>query len=799
MRFICRLQGALTLCALLILSACGGNSPTTPGLPAGPQPGPNDLSGTVIAPAGGDVSGTLVIACSDANCTSPLGATVTQPGQSGPFLITAVPGVQYVLVAIKDANGNNNVEEPGDFIGVYTVDGTNAALVTPPAANLNIQLQGQVATAPGTPTPGVPGGGASGKGSVTGTLIFPGSRENAALHGAGRVGDFDLSDFAFVSSALASLEPDMSLLRSVPAPFLTSRPAEVVPGEVIVKYESGASTLGAEPTLKTLNNKLSGYSFAGEPVRAVRALALRDAGLYRAEGLSAAETVALAEDLSARADVLYAEPNAMRYALETPNDEYYGIQWHYPAMNLPNAWDIEDGTSNPVTVAVVDTGAVTSHPDMAGVFVGGYDFISDAAEAADGDGRDADANDVGQDSGYHGLHVAGTVAASTNNGTGVAGVSWGAKVVPVRVLGVSGGGTLADIIDGTLWAGGLGTIANPNPADVINLSLGGTAPCSGAEEDVFAQLKAAGVVVIVAAGNSNEDAGFSSPANCDNVITVGATGPQNNRAPYSNYGDTIDVMAPGGDTSQSIDFGGQQLLAGVWSPLADDTGDTFYSAYQGTSMAAPHVAGLAALILSQDPTITPDAVLARLVASATPLSNTACGGETCGAGLIDAAKALSSTDTGPAPGDPPAPPETGDVDTFVAAFFCTTDACNEYDSNLSEAVFVPTTGLEVPFEVTGLEPGLYIVAAWQDINGDQEVSEGEPFGFHRNNLRVAADAVVDRADIYLEPAELSSSALSLNANLNTALPKLRAARVALSTDLYDVLEAWRVNQGFNAR
>jgi len=218
-------------------------------------------------------------------------------------------------------------------------------------------------------------------------------------------------------------------------------------------------------------------------------------------------------------------------------------------------------------------------------------------------------------------------------------------------------------------------------------------------------------------------------------------------------------MAPGGDSSQTIEFEGEPYSAGVWSTLKDDeTGNFYYGAYQGTSMATPHVAGVAALMLSKDPTLTPDAVLAQLKGSATPLDAAACKrpeSADCGAGLIDAVKALGTGGGTPTP--PPPPPPTGSLTTYVAALQCTSDLCNDFDTDRSKLVVVEADLLQKPFTIEGLEPAKYVVAGWQDLNDNSEIDNGEPFGRHLNDLTVAADQTVDRADIYLEPATVGSN------------------------------------------
>jgi serine protease len=238
-----------------------------------------------------------------------------------------------------------------------------------------------------------------------------------------------------------------------------------------------------------------------------------------------------------------------------------------------------------------------------------------------------------ENSSWHGTHVAGTIAALTNNGTGVAGIAYGAKVVPVRVLGKCGGYT-SDIADGIIWASG-GTVSGvPNiaaRAQVINMSLGGGGACDTTTQNAINSARTRGTVVVVAAGNESQNASNSNPANCAGVIAVAATNRSGGRATYSNYGTIVDVAAPGGDTGAGIL---STLNAGTTSPGADS-----YASYMGTSMATPHVAAVAALMLSKNPALTPDDVEARLKSSARPFP-ASCSG--CGAGIVDASAAIDA-------------------------------------------------------------------------------------------------------------------------------------------------------------
>jgi serine protease len=264
---------------------------------------------------------------------------------------------------------------------------------------------------------------------------------------------------------------------------------------------------------------------------------------------------------SLKEETEYIEPNYIYQALEVPNDPEYSKQWNFRSINIESAWD--DTKGNGVTVAVIDTG-VTQVPDLKITkFVSGYDFVNDRKDAADDNG--------------HGTHVAGTVAQSTNNSYGVAGVAYESTIMPLKVLSASGGGTVADIAEAIRFAA-------DNQADVINMSLGGGGESHAMKEAInYAHKK--GVVIVAAAGNSNQNAA-SYPARYPHVISVSATDAAGEKAPYSNYGAGVDISAPGGSETAKI----------LQNTINPSTGESTFVGFQGTSMAAPHVAGVAALI-----------------------------------------------------------------------------------------------------------------------------------------------------------------------------------------------------------
>jgi serine protease len=380
-------------------------------------------------------------------------------------------------------------------------------------------------------------------------------------------------------------------------------------------------------------------------------------------------------------NVEFVEENRLHQPLQAVNDPRYTEQWHYfeavGGMNAPGAWD-NGVTGQGTVVAVLDTG-YRAHSDLNANLLPGYDMVSDAWMGNDGDGRDGDASDPGdwvqagacgagspaQDttSSWHGTHVAGTIAAASDNNQGVAGVAYNAGIVPVRVLGRCGG-TTADIADGILWASGAsvpGTSSNANPADVINLSLGGQGSCQSVTQQAINAARNNGSSVVVAAGNSDADAGSFTPASCNGVISVAATDRDGGRAYYSNYGSSVTLAAPGGAMSFAGDSEG--VLSTYNSGSTTPAGDS-YSFSQGTSMAAPHVAGVVALLKEADSSATPSDIEQFLTSTARSFPATCSG---CGVGIIDAGAAVAAAQGGSGGDDGGGTGGGGSVDDLSAA------------------------------------------------------------------------------------------------------------------------------------
>lgn len=470
---------------------------------------------------------------------------------------------------------------------------------------------------------------------------------------------------------------------------------------VIVKYRSGTSQ-ALSATIAT----------SAGPQRA-QALATR-LGLALTDGhamgprqqvllASGITSQALAAQLAADSEVAYAVVDGRRQATAVqPDDPLYlnstatqtptAGQWYLhaasstlvSALNAEMAWAITTGSSS-LVVADLDTGVRLDHPDLAAKLLPGYDFISDTDTANDGDGRDSDPSDPGDwitaaenrsgtfrgcgtsDSSWHGTQTSGLIAAATNNGIGMAAIGRDVKLLPVRVLGKCGGYD-SDIIDAMRWAGGLsvsGMTTNPNPARVINLSLGGSGSCSTAYQEAINELAAVGVVVVAAAGNDGLAVGV--PANCSGVVAVAGVRHTGTKVGYSSLGPEVTVAAPAGNCVNATGTCLYPILTtsntGTTSPNSASYTSGGDDASLGTSFATPLVSGTVGLMLSANGSLTPAQVIALLQSTARTFpssgadtsvsaclapSSTAqtsecyCTTTTCGAGLLDARAAVTA-------------------------------------------------------------------------------------------------------------------------------------------------------------
>ncbi|KOG27885.1 S8 family peptidase [Streptomyces resistomycificus] len=471
-----------------------------------------------------------------------------------------------------------------------------------------------------------------------------------------------LISVAAVSAALLTAATTSAAVAQEPAaqdPAVPAALTEAAPGtpaeRLIVGYKSGAAEAKSNKAAEA--DAAAKGKEAGEDLDFQRRLGTGAALVDLGADLTRADVADVVSEFKADPQVSYVVPDRLNTSKADPNDTEYAKQWDLfestAGMNVPGAWNTTTGTG--VTVAVIDTGYV-AHSDLAANIVGGYDFIADTAVSVDGDGRDSNPADPGDyyaanecgsgipasNSSWHGTHVAGTIAAVTNNSKGMAGIAYGAKISPVRVLGKCGGYD-SDIIDAITWASG-GTVsgvpANTNVAKVINMSLGGDGACTSATQSAINAAVNRGTTVAVAAGNENDNVANHSPGNCNNVISVAATSRTGAKASYSNFGSLVDISAPGGQTSTGTANGILSTLnSGTKTPSSES-----YAYYQGTSMATPHIAGLVALMKSANSSLTPAQIETAIKNNARALPGACSGG--CGAGLADAAKTVAAVSGG---------------------------------------------------------------------------------------------------------------------------------------------------------
>jgi serine protease len=502
-----------------------------------------------------------------------------------------------------------------------------------------------------------------------------------------------------------------------------SATADAGQARVIVKFKAGSSLVKAQalpPAVEAAVRVGALGARLGLPMSTGAAVSDL-AQVVFASGVTSAE---LAQRLAQESDVEYAVPDERRQIFGAPSDPLYAAgvpgngpevgQWYLRAptgdvqssLNIEGAWAVTTGSPD-VVVAVVDTGVRYEHPDLLSVAVGGkllpgYDMTSDPDMANDGDGRDSDPSDPGdwvtqaelsqrgspffrcttspERSSWHGTQVSGLIAALTNNGIGMAGTAPGVRVLPVRVLGKCGGYD-SDIIAGLRWAAGLSVPdvpANPYPARVINVSLGGEGACSPAYQEEVDEITAAGTVVVAAAGNSSGHA-VATPADCRGVIAVTGLRHVGTKVGFSSLGPEVAISAPGGNCVNTA--ANSPCLYPILT--ATDSGETVpvsptytdsFNISVGTSFSAPLVAGVAALALSVNPALTPQQVTQLLQGTARPFpplgsiasSSTAapcalpqyslfgqpidqeecyCTTTTCGAGMLDAGAALVAAES----------------------------------------------------------------------------------------------------------------------------------------------------------
>ncbi len=657
--------------------------------------------------------------------------------ENAPIAWQALNGSAFSNVGSTDAAGSAVATWVlGSAPGVQTAEVTSAVLTPPllqfsatavvPAGGTIVgNILAPLAAARGT------GGPVQRVGHVPASLVAPDGAGGAGGVAHGRSsplgatvpGELLVSFRPMVLGALARSSPARLTVARSQADLIRSRLAShLVTGQVVLE--------GVSPVIRTARIRVSDSSRTDSVMRALA----QDPTVIRVQ----------------RSPKLYLDdagmPRPAARAPTLPNDPNYANQsWHYSMVDLPSAWSTTTGSAN-VIVAVLDNGTRFDHPALGvagGTYLGGggnlrndgYDFVSTYAVPLCGGGTVDNAGDTGDGTGDgydpdpsipddrlagggclgardslggHGLHVAGTIGARGNDGSSVVGVNWSVSIRPVRVIGLESG-SYYDIAQGILYAAGLpaddgrgGVLAPPaQPARILNLSLGGTClagpdPAPGFDpmhDAVVAVTNPAGpgggALVVVSAGNSRSNAP-PCPAGYPEVMAVAAVGPAGTRADYSNYGAWISLAAPGGETAAP------DATYWVFSSVCN------FAVYPapcvprqarlpGTSMAAPHVSGIAALLLAQNPGLTAAQLRSRLESFATPTDPS----QQIGAGIVNARNALTQT-----PG-PTRQLYARAIDASSGAIIAT----------------VPATSSGA-YTISGLPTGSYYVAAGEDESGD---------------------------------------------------------------------------------
>lgn len=553
-------------------------------------------------------------------------------------------------------------------------------------------------------------------------------------------------------AAADALPVQRGVLKQVPRPQLraaqqvwpnSSRPAaaEYVPDELIVTFGPtplsappiGSAAMAVPATAETVATSIqAALSPHVRPGRlavagvspAILAARIKVANPFELDGIAAELRANPYVATVERNPIIRLEHTARRTApaaFTIPNDPFYPWQaWHYAMMDLPEAWSVTTGSAS-ILVAVIDDGIRFDHTGIAvNLTSDGYDFVSDTplpicgggpfGNAGDGDGYDPNPTNPAavfidpilncisgvKADGNHGLHVAGTIGAVGNDGLGGAGVNWTVSIRPVRVLGLSGGSNY-DVAQGLLYAAGLpaddgmgGVVPLVAGASIINMSLGGPTPSTDLENAVISASNA-GALIVVSAGNDNTSAP-SYPAAYPQTLSVSAVAPDASRASYSNFGSTIDIAAPGGELVLGSDFGVRSTAWDYVSGLAIWSSD-----WQGTSMAAPHVSGVAALLLAQDPALTAGDLKTRLINYAVDVG-AAGRDDLYGWGIVNARNSLTQS--------------FAPVQQLFARLI-----------DASSGAVVQTVAAQVggSYTFTELPDGDYLVYAGQDADGDQQI------------------------------------------------------------------------------
>ena len=595
-----RIPTLIIVVALFLISGCGGGND---GPAISPNPG-GTASGRLNVPPGNDLEfepNDSPIQAQAVTTSTTVAGQAADPDSGGfqlpsgnrvqdLYRLTVTEQVRIVLTIAEDNHTANDLD-------LFLLDGNGSVLQVSEARNTGIELLE-------TPPAGT---------FLVGVRAFAGA-----------------SSYTVSFRTLSSLPSDAAVEFFPPG-------VEIIPSEVVVKRKAKPSTRALDSSAFASKHGLTVSAGNPEDVElmkldpseaSVEDLQQKSAGVagvkLKKEGHPTSERNSLRSRtydairrLRLDPEVEYAHSNYRLKARRIPNDTSFPIQWHYNQIALEEAWDLTTG-SDSIIVAVIDTGVI-SHPDLQTRTIAGYDFISDPTVAGDGNGRDPDPTDTGDDANgpgihsYHGTRVAGTIGAVTNNGVGIAGVTWQTRIMPLRVLG-KGGGSSLDLAEAIKYAAGLPNLSGtlpPQRAHVVNMSLSACAQ-NPTERAAVEAARSVGIILVAAAGNNREGepgcppGTLEFPASYDGVVSVAAVDILQSPARYSSFGSKIVVAAPGGEMIAGTDVnrdGNPDGVLSTWrNPLNGQNGYAFAS---GTSMAAPHVAGIVGLMLAVNPGLTP--------------------------------------------------------------------------------------------------------------------------------------------------------------------------------------------------
>ncbi|WP_420589130.1 S8 family serine peptidase [Bacterioplanoides sp.] len=593
------------------------------------------------------------------------------------------------------------------------------------------------------------------------------SISNSTREGAQFIAESSATYQIIITASSSASRYVLQLNPALPGSSASGLAGEFISGELLVKNISSGNQRSAQqvseqyPRLVKLN-ALSAFT-AGKST-------LPPLQQWSPEVYQKINTLEMATQYGLGSDVEYAQPNFVYRSQRNANDTFFGDQWPLTQINAPLAWDITTGAKvggGDVVIAILDTGVLVDQPDLQdNKLVAGYDFVRNIQSSGDGNGLDSNPDDPGRTNNYsfHGTHVAGIAAATSNNSLGMAGVSWDAKIMPVRVLDINGTGSSYSMIQGLRYAARLSNDSGTLPAqaaDVINLSLGSTfdAQSAPAEQELFNQIYSAGISVVAAAGNSASSTPFY-PASYPTVISVSATDIGERLAPYSNFGNNIDVAAPGG--IRSVFLGSDNPVLSLGASYTNGLFDGYnLNGKQGTSMASPHVAGVIALMKAVYPQLTAQQVN-NLLGNGLLTKDLAPEGKDSafGYGLIDALKAVNEAQKLANGGV--LPPQPTQLIAEPSSLLIGTNSQQEFTlrNNGGNAPTISVSDDADWLTVTAIENGTAPLTGSTVIRYRAEINRTDlnP-GYYKATITVSADGenpAANNIDVYIQVGNLSA-------------------------------------------